>query len=316
VTKHRKAADDFDSPWKDALQCYFEAFLAFFFADIHADIDWSRKYEALDKEFQQIIRQAKVGKRLTDKLFKVWLPGGEERWILIHVEIQGEREMEFPERMFNYNSAARKLYNQAVVSLAVLCDDDPDWRPNSFGYGHWGSRMELTFRVAKLLEFASKPVSLNANANPFALIVSAHLQAIVTRHDPSTRRIEKLRLVKMLLLSQMSKDDIRTLFRLIDWIMTLPSEFAEAFRNEIHQFEEENRMEYITSIERIGERKGLLQGIEFALETKFGASGRKLMKKVETLDNVSEMQRFMKFLKKAATLDKANEYFTSTSHKN
>jgi hypothetical protein len=82
------APDDYDGPWKDALHYYFQAFLAFFFADIHADIDWSRKYEALDKEFQQIIRQAKIGKRLTDKLFKVWLPGGAERWILIHVEIQ------------------------------------------------------------------------------------------------------------------------------------------------------------------------------------------------------------------------------------
>ena len=81
---------DFDTPWKDILDCWFERFLAFFFPDIHADLDWARGYEALDKEFQQIIRRAKRGKLLADKLFKVWLHDGSERWLLIHIEIQGK----------------------------------------------------------------------------------------------------------------------------------------------------------------------------------------------------------------------------------
>ena len=41
---------DFDSPWKEVLDRYFPAFLDFFFPNIHADIDWSRDYEMLDKE--------------------------------------------------------------------------------------------------------------------------------------------------------------------------------------------------------------------------------------------------------------------------
>jgi len=41
---------DYDSPWKEVLDLYFESFMAFFFPDAHADIDWSRNYEALDKE--------------------------------------------------------------------------------------------------------------------------------------------------------------------------------------------------------------------------------------------------------------------------
>ena len=31
---------DFDSPWKEALEVYFRAFLALFCPDIEADIDW------------------------------------------------------------------------------------------------------------------------------------------------------------------------------------------------------------------------------------------------------------------------------------
>ena len=58
MAKPSQAVDDFDSPWKEALQRYLRSFLAFFFTDIEADVDWSRDYESLDKEFQQIIQDA------------------------------------------------------------------------------------------------------------------------------------------------------------------------------------------------------------------------------------------------------------------
>ncbi len=127
--------DDFDSPWKAALQRYLQQFLAFFFPAIAADIDWARGYDGLDKEFQQIIRRAKVGKGIADKLFKVWLRDGREHWLLIHIEVQGYYEEAFPERMFRYNVAAYALYNREVVSIAVLCDADPNWRPTSIPTG-------------------------------------------------------------------------------------------------------------------------------------------------------------------------------------
>jgi hypothetical protein len=40
--------NDFDSPWKEALSLYFEAFISLFFPDIHALVDWSRGHEVLD----------------------------------------------------------------------------------------------------------------------------------------------------------------------------------------------------------------------------------------------------------------------------
>jgi hypothetical protein len=41
----------------------------------------------LDKELQRIVPRAKQGRRTVDKLVKVWLKSGEERWLLIHVEV-------------------------------------------------------------------------------------------------------------------------------------------------------------------------------------------------------------------------------------
>ena len=67
MAKSSPPSDDFDSPWKDAVNVYLRFFLAFFFPDIETDLDWARGYQALDKEFQQIVRRAKVGKHLADR---------------------------------------------------------------------------------------------------------------------------------------------------------------------------------------------------------------------------------------------------------
>lgn len=68
--------NDYDSPWKDILEKFFPDFLEFFFPAIHMEIDWKRSYEFLDKEFQQITKDAVQGRRLTDKLVKVWRKDG------------------------------------------------------------------------------------------------------------------------------------------------------------------------------------------------------------------------------------------------
>ena len=74
---------DYDNPWKEALGLYFQPFMAFFFPQIEANIDWNRGYEFLDKEFQQVVRDAELGRIYADKLVKVWQRDGSEIWVLI-----------------------------------------------------------------------------------------------------------------------------------------------------------------------------------------------------------------------------------------
>ena len=59
---------------------------------------WSKGYEFLDKELQQVVREAELGRRLVDKLVKVWQKGGDETWVPAHIEVQGQEEANFPER--------------------------------------------------------------------------------------------------------------------------------------------------------------------------------------------------------------------------
>ena len=60
--------DDYDSPWKEALERYFPEFLALLFPAVHAEIDWARGCQFLDTELQQVVRDAELGRRYADKL--------------------------------------------------------------------------------------------------------------------------------------------------------------------------------------------------------------------------------------------------------
>jgi hypothetical protein len=120
---------DYDSPWKEMLEGYFPAFMAFFFPAAYTDVDWALGYESLDTELAQIVRDAALGRRLADKLVKVWRRDGTEQIVLIHIEIQGERDPEFAKRIYVYNYRLFDCYDRPVVSLAVLCDVSTQWRP-------------------------------------------------------------------------------------------------------------------------------------------------------------------------------------------
>ncbi|WP_412851495.1 hypothetical protein [Ectothiorhodospira shaposhnikovii] len=81
---------DHDSPWKEALEHYFQEFTQLLFPAIHGEVDWSRGYNPMDKELQQITADANTGRRHADKLIQVYAQDGSETWVLIHVEVQGE----------------------------------------------------------------------------------------------------------------------------------------------------------------------------------------------------------------------------------
>ena len=261
----RRRADE-DSPWKEVLERYFEAFLAFFFPEVHAGIDWEKGYVFLDKELQKVVRDAELGRRLVDKLVGVCTREGHEAWVLVHIEVQGSEDADFARRMYVYNYRLFDRYNRRVASLAVLTDDEPQWRPSAYGYELWGCRTRLEFPSIKLLDYVEKWRQLEQDPNPFAIVVMAHLQTIATRRDAKERLQGKLVLVRMLYERGYGREDILELFRFIDWVLDLPEELEEDFTRSVEEYEEAMKMPYVTSVERVGMRKGMQQGMQQGME--------------------------------------------------
>ena len=271
------------------------------FPQVHRQIDWSQCPESLDKEFQQVIRDAEVGRRYVDKLVKVWTNEGEERWVLIHVEVQTTPEAEFAQRMYVYNYRIFDRYNRAVASLAVLADDDANWRPNEYRSSLFGCEATLRFPVVKLLELAAQQGVLETSANPFAKIVLAHLKARETRDNLADRHDWKINLVRGLYTSGLNAKDVRELFRLIDWMMELPDPLNNLFWQEVDQIQEEKRMPYVLSIERVGRQAGLREGIETALKIRFGEAGLQLMPEIRTIYDENQLRAILRILETAAS---------------
>ncbi len=80
--------DQYDSPWKEIIEEYFQDFMTFFFPKAAQEIDWSKGYEFLDKEFQKVVREASSKQGRVDKLVKVWRKTGEQAWVYIHIDVQ------------------------------------------------------------------------------------------------------------------------------------------------------------------------------------------------------------------------------------
>ena len=80
---------DHDSPWKEALEHYFQEFTLLLFPAIHGEVDWSRGYNPMDKELQQITADANSGRRHADKLIQVYARDGSETWVLIPIPPAG-----------------------------------------------------------------------------------------------------------------------------------------------------------------------------------------------------------------------------------
>jgi hypothetical protein len=274
---------DFDNPWKDVLEHFFHHFLAFFFPEAHAAIDWTRNYESLDKELQQIVSDSELGLRLADKLFKVWLKDGHEAWILIHVEIQNQRDPGFAERMFVYNYRIYDRHRQPVISLAVLGDEEPTWRPDQFSYGGFGCTVGIRFPIVKLVDYSDRVNELESVENPFAAVVLAHLKTQETRADPAGRQIWKLQLIKSLYDRGLDGAQVRLLFKFLDSMMVLSRELEKALSLDLAAFERERMMPYVSSIERIAREEGKAEGIaEGKAEAKVETLLRLLTKRFKT----------------------------------
>ena len=227
--------DDYDSPWKEAVESYFPEFIEFYFPDAHRQIDWTRGHVFLDQELRAVVQDAELGKRFVDKLAKVALLDGSERWVYVHLEVQGSAQAEFAERMFVYNYRLYDRYRQPVASLAVLADTTANWRPNHFGFAVLGCEHELRFPAVKLLDYAAQQDLLYSNPNPFALVTLAHLLTQATRQDMNARFAAKWKLVQLLYQRGWGKQQVIDLFSVLDWMMRLPEQLKRSLWHNICQ---------------------------------------------------------------------------------
>ena len=119
--------------------------------------------------------------------------------------------------------------------------------------------------------------------------------------------------------------------RFIDWLMELPDDLSIRFNDTIKAYEEEKKMAYITTAEKIGIEKGLQQGIEkglqqgiekglqqgikkglleavsLGLELKFGEEGLKLYERISQIESIEQLEKIKTAIKIATSCREIEE---------
>src|ERR1051325_2824692 len=165
-----RTPDDFDKPWKWVVERFLKPFLQLCFPAVQDLVDWQHPAEFLDTELQQLGPEHEQGGRSVDRLVKVRLLDGREEWLFIHIEIQAQPESQFPQRMWIYYYRIWDKYAQRVVSLAVLADEDANWRPHAYQTETAGCRLLFEFPTFKVLDFQDAQAVFERTRNPFAQI--------------------------------------------------------------------------------------------------------------------------------------------------
>jgi predicted transposase YdaD len=252
-----------DTAWKLLLDVYFPQLLSFFYPKLYGKIDWSRGYHALDKELEKITQKASVGKRYVDKLIQVYSREGQQTIVLCHLEIQSKPQAHFSRRLFEYYCRLYLHYQEPIITLVILTDNSPKWRPQAYQFDLWGHPIiHFYFYVSKLLDYRGKEALLAEDTNPFAWVILVQLAAIETSQDPKQRLQKKFTLTRYLYKRNFNRETIIELYSFIDWILRLPKTLETHYDAQIRQLEEETDMNYITRIEQQGIQQGIQQGMQ------------------------------------------------------
>lgn len=157
---------------------------------------------------------------------------------------------------------------------------------------------------------------LEREDNPIAVVILAHRAAQRGVGDPVGRKAAKWQLTRRLYERGYEKKDILELFRLIDWLIQLPEDLAVEFRRELVEYEQQQRMPYITSIEELGRREGWQEGRQEGLiaaqqkavldvvEVRFGKVPEGLR---EAVESIQDEVRLSALLKAAIRADSVEE---------
>ncbi len=249
-----------DTLWKSILEDIFEDFLLFFYPDAGSYFDFSKDFEYLDKELEQLFppEDNSYQTRFVDKLVKVHCQNGDNEWILVHVEVQGYRDPDFGRRMFTYYSRILDKYDKPITAFAIFTESNAAFKPYEYHREFLGTSVLYRFNAFKILDQDEQ--ILRESDNPFAVVVLTALMALRCKSISEDDLLSlKIGLAKDLLNRNFPKPKINNLLTFL--------------RFYIHLENRDTRFKFEQAIDQITQNKQTM-GIEEFLKERFRTEGR------------------------------------------
>jgi hypothetical protein len=257
-----------DILWKVVMEEVFDDLLRFVYPDAERVYDLDRGFEFLEKELAEIDPEPAEASdtRFADKLAKVYHRDGEEEWVLIHVEIQGDTadRAQFAARMFRYFYRIMDRFQRPVSAIAIFTGREGKSMPGVYEYRYRRTRVLYEYQALSILDFSDK--ELEESGNPFAIVVLAARMALLEGRVPERELLErKVKVGVRLMRRGFSGRKVRAIFKFLENIVLFENrEMNRNFRERIKLQDKSNLMgidEYVRQegIE-IGMEKGEVKG--------------------------------------------------------
>jgi len=184
--------EKYDILWKGMLERVFGDFLRFVFPDADQRFDMRKGFTYLDKELAMLYPNPEEGAdtRFVDKLVQVYALDGKEKFLLVHLEVQGNYDKTFTTRMFKYFYRVYDYYNQRpVLPVAVFSGEGGKWMGNRFHLEEDGMSLTYTFKTLDIADYTEK--ELRASDNSFAGVMLVAKRLAVSGGDRPKKEEDK-----------------------------------------------------------------------------------------------------------------------------
>jgi hypothetical protein len=191
----------YDILWKGMLEEIVEDLLRFVEPEIDRELDLRRGFEFLDKELGEIDPEPEEPSDtlLMDKLVKVYTRGGTAQWVLIHLEIQGKYESDFPKRMFRYYYRVHDGDHGPVAAIAILTGRDGKRVPGTYEERCLWTRVTYEYKTLCVTDYPKE--ELERSTNLFALVLLVAWEAILRGKETNEEWVRNLLEHKMQILN-------------------------------------------------------------------------------------------------------------------
>jgi hypothetical protein len=227
-----------DILWKGILEEVFDDLLRFVLPNPDQELDLKRPFEFLDKELDEIspAPTQTAQTRFVDKLVRVYRPNGEERWLLVHVEVQGQKDPGFARRMFTYYYRILDKYNHPITAISIFTGPEGNRMPNRYEDHCLGTSLTYQYNTLCITDYSAK--ELAESENPFAFVILAAKITLLKGKDLDDEMLAQKLLIVRLLYEKgiFSKEKIRAIMIFLhNYVLFQKSQTNSIFMEQVDQ---------------------------------------------------------------------------------
>jgi hypothetical protein len=261
----------YDILWKGMIEEIIEDLLLFVDPEIGKELDLVRGFEFLDKELAEMYPDGEKtpNTRVVDKLVRVYLRDGEERWMLLHVEVQGSNDKDFARRMFEYYIRLFSKHGRPVAAIAIFTGRDGGKIPAIYEDRCLWMRSRYEYKTLNIADYPDEVLA--ASKNPFAAVLMVAKEVLLRVKGTAEERDEVLLEQKLLMVRLLKEKMAEFGERKTEGILTFLNNYVlfkkpETIRKFMEQRDQilgkKNSMGIVEQLMEIKRQEGLEEGKE------------------------------------------------------